>query len=190
MNRRGFLKFLGGAAVASLSASRAVAQTFSIPGVRYSMPETEGVEALTAAIERLFPAGAIRGASTSYSYFDDKNLMLMPHEEAPYGAARVVFQTFALGYHAEDENERLHRALYLSMFRTWEMIAERPENRNAVLVWRQTPSEERGQSDFNDPELVTLRLRAGLLQQSWRRALSVEPRLFGAKPEGMRVRLL
>jgi len=200
MNRRNFLRFVGAAAVGGLLATNAVARVFRAPGLPQPWPEgMESPEYLRLAIERLFPAGAINGPARAFTEFDDQNRVLGLDDEEP-GAFykgevyRVIPATFALGYYITDEMKedgldylirvRLHKALYRAMYRTWETLAARSENKGALLVWRRHPEEWADRKFEDDQEKVVLRLRAGLLPQGWRRSLGVAPNLIGSKPEG------
>lgn len=199
MNRRGFLKGLVAVALAG-SSFGARARAFVLPR---RPPEYLGEDgdSLRAAIERLFPAGVAwsNKAYEEYGFGESKPVYWpeAPPYDGPGKIQRVVHRTFALAHVVGGNaalNARLHRALYQSMYWTWVQIAERPENRGAVLVWRVTPEESVGREtawDFGlnmekdvGPLTCRLRIRASLRQRGWRERLGVAPWMEGAKPEG------
>ena len=199
MNRRGFLQFVGGAALA-LVASRPV-RLLAAPSRPPAWPlegERCTPEGLRAAIERLFPAGAQHsfkayeefqvGRSTPIEGTADGDVNVF----AP--VQRVVHKTFALGYFVQPDsrqNDKLHRALYRAMYQTWAVIAERPENQGAVLIWRITPVETTNKRFEDNRDVVQLRIRAGLRQRGWRERCEVPTWLEGCiKPEGAPAELL
>lgn len=217
MNRRGFLKFLGGVGVGLVAARPE--RLFAAPH-RAPFYDGEDCESLRAAIEALFPAG-VSHSRKAYEQFEYGRGDPMPsprtYEDVPiygFGVAtpiktrhvefiyyngrqiqRVIHRTLALAYKVTGDdalNARLHKALYRSMYQAFTLIAERPENWKAVLIWRRTPVEWRGripkegtEYSFGDgPDVVRLSIRASLRQTGWRERLGVSPWLDGDKPEG------
>lgn len=195
MNRRGFLRFLGGAGVA-LVASRPM-KLFAAPRRAPQWPhpqEDVSPEGLRLAIEALFPAG-VQHSIKAYEEVPVYGFGLA--SSVPTMTRRYVHQTFALGYRVPDSpavEARLRRALYRSMYQTWAQIAERPENQGAVLWWRVTPQENKRRvpnTELDDgPMVAKLRCRASLRQTGWRHHLEVDPWMAGSKPEGMPTELL
>ena len=184
MNRRGLLRFLGGVGVAL-----AAAKPLRLVAAQWPSYDGEDAESLRVAIEALFPGDVLH----SVRAFED------------FQGQRCVPQTFALGYRITGDaavDARLHRGLYRAMHQTFVMMAERGENRNAVLVWRVTPQERRFDaeefaetSEAGDivtslPAKVVLRARASLRQTGWRERLGVKPWMGGAKAEGAVTELL
>jgi hypothetical protein len=176
VKRRGFLRFLGSAALLGVVATQAVARPLLRRSSAADWPHPQdGVTAygLMKAIEALFPAGAILGQPKAYQEFGGPVVF------------RAVHRTFALGYVGTPDDAVRRRALYRAMYQTWVQMAQRPENQGAQLVWRSTPYErfDRGldfERDASEPEpKVTLRMRAALLPMGWRRALQVEPWVGG-----------
>lgn len=191
MNRRGFLRFLGGVGVAL-----AAANPLRLVAAQHR-PAYDGTdcESLRVAIEALFPGDVLHSVAAFEEFCSDGSQV-----------KRYIHQTFALGYNVTGDaavDARLHRALYRSMYQTFVMMAERPENRNAVLVWRVIPQERRFDADkFAEtseagdivtslPARVVLMVRASLKQTGWRERMGVEPWIrHGVKAEGAATELL
>lgn len=206
MNRRGFLKFVGGAAIAVLGAQQAVARALRMPGVPHPYPYEaataipvgiDSPELLRRAIESLFPAG-VRDVRRLYDETQHGfGLAPVKREGEAISVDRGAFTytTFGFGYLRTGDAElerKLHRALFRAMWSAAYQLSQRPENRGAVLIWRRTPGLVRLWRSLEDHGLddglpmVTLSMRLALEQRGWRERLDVEPymNVAGMKPEG------
>lgn len=173
--RRAFLQTIGAAAVALVAPYARAERFFRAPTHEFELTPA----GLKAAIERLFPAGHQYSKMAYEEFYHGAQQPIQPGEIPLYGlpVQRVVHVCYALGYEVTEDparDKRLMVALFYSMFNAMLGIAENPSNRNAVLIWRQSPMLMRGRrADDDRPEILQISMRVGLRQTGWRERCGV-----------------